>query len=1344
MHLTGRVVAMALEGLLLLLLVAFAAYVSMGRILVANIDTFRQSIETRASDALNVPVTFEDLGGSWDYLDPTLTISGMRLGSSVWIGDVSARVNAIQSVRERGLVLSEVTVAGIEMRIDQQPDGSWKVDGLSQGGGGFDFAPLVRSVPHLKLVNLSGVDVEVNGQQRQYDLGNQPGTTLQLLEQGGEKLVSMPLQFQASEAETPEFSVFELVGRYRGDPRNLRTFFADLYLQLPLLELSDFLPQRDSEWRPRRLGVHGDFWLQAIEGEWEFKAIPVVEEFVVARGDRSVEVLKDVSARVFLRGATASNVSGRVSDLAGLAITAPFQLPPLDIAFVDDGQGRMVAARAGALDLGEIRVIANDLVRALEPDTAGLDALANLNPRGLLDETHVVISLDDPVDGWRVASRLVDVSVDSHRNSPIVSELSGIARFGPAGGYLDLIDDDFAITFPPAYESLWPFDHGRGRLSFDLAGGYPRITGDLIEVARGELRAVGALEIDLREERAERTWLLELGVLNADLIDAHDFIPNTVDTGLRDWLRRAIRQGRASRSGLVFSGTLDREAPEGSKGFEMFFDVTDTALEFDPAWPVVEEMDAIVYVNNRGVYSTDVAGSILESSMLADVAVPMSLANPPDSVDISGEISGGLGDGLRVLQDTPLAEQTGYLASQWTGGGDYAGRLQLSVPIGPREGEPVVADVTISLADNVINMGELDLSVSNIRSNFRYSTATGLESEAFTAMLFDQPVTGEINSEATPTGGAVRLSFRGMIGASALQSWSGQRILNAAEGNATYDAVLSVPYGDRASELAYVEATTDLAGFSVSLPAPLGKPQGEARQFVYRQSFLDEGFRIDLELDDEFRASMKSVDGDVVGGAVRFGSGPLGAVAYDNLDVFGELDFADYAEWEQAATFFQSDDGEPVEVAGMLDAVDVRIGTLVAFGVELDSVRTRITRDPGIWNVALHNEMLKGTISVADADDEPIQVALDYLRMPAGEEGDEADPLADIDPTAFTAIDFETAELMVGEDQYGEWRFSFRPTENGAVLEPLSAEVRGLSVADNSRVEWIRGEDGVTSRYSGDIAVADVASAFRQWGYASSIEGKDLKLNASLSWPGSPVMIDLYNVTGPVEIIEGSGRFVQAESGTGALKLLGIFDFASIARRFRFDFSDVVDSGLSFSEVNGRVRFREGIVSVIRPIEIVGSGSKFKVGGTVDLYTNGLDNDMIVTLPVSRNLPWYAAYSAIVTGPLVGAGVWLANKIFENQIDQMSSAKYRIEGTIDEPQIEFVSIFNDTVREAPEDGAEPAADTSTDAATATDSPGVESPGVDSPGVDSPGVGTQSPETAAPEETAQTGSGNPSP
>ena len=104
---------------------------------------------------------------------------------------------------------------------------------------------------------------------------------------------------------------------------------------------------------------------------------------------------------------------------------------------------------------------------------------------------------------------------------------------------------------------------------------------------------------------------------------------------------------------------------------------------------------------------------------------------------------------------------------------------------------------------------------------------------------------------------------------------------------------------------------------------------------------------------------------------------------------------------------------------------------------------------------------------------------------------------------------------------------------------------------------------------------------------------------------------------------------------------------------------------------------------MLQPITIEGSSSIFRVGGQLNTNTGALDSDLIVTLPVSRNLPWYAAYSALAN-PLVGAGVFIAQKIFEDQINKMTSAKYKVTGTVDLPVIEFVSIFSDSVRETPE------------------------------------------------------------
>ena len=179
--------------------------------------------------------------------------------------------------------------------------------------------------------------------------------------------------------------------------------------------------------------------------------------------------------------------------------------------------------------------------------------------------------------------------------------------------------------------------------------------------------------------------------------------------------------------------------------------------------------------------------------------------------------------------------------------------------------------------------------------------------------------------------------------------------------------------------------------------------------------------------------------------------------------------------------------------------------------------------------------------------------------------------------------------------------------------------------------------------------------------------------------------LSIENLSGQLSIEGGEGRIVQAEASTGPLKLLGIFDFAEIAKRFRLDFSGLLEEGQSFNAVTGSVLMREGSIDVIEPVVLVGAGSQFTLAGNLNLISETIDADLIVTLPVNKNLPWYAAYPAFAVGPISAAGVFLAQRIFKDQIQNITSLKYEILGSLDEPEIKFVSMFDASVRDLPQE-----------------------------------------------------------
>mgnify|MGYP003313605869 FL=1 len=391
----------------------------------------------------------------------------------------------------------------------------------------------------------------------------------------------------------------------------------------------------------------------------------------------------------------------------------------------------------------------------------------------------------------------------------------------------------------------------------------------------------------------------------------------------------------------------------------------------------------------------------------------------------------------------------------------------------------------------------------------------------------------------------------------------------------------------------------------------------------------------------------------------------------------GALDYANYEDWYN---FFLDIENVSSQLfsPGISDNnqfLSIDLGSINFYSLPLSGITVHLKRLPDAWRAFISNENVRGEFIIPDEEESPLLVNLNHLRFPKTEKSN--DPMSLLFSKGLIDANFTIDELFFGDEGYGRWSFELRPDARGVSLENLEGRVKGISVMKGSKFDW-RYEDIYVSSFEGNIGIEDLGTALEKWGYASSVEGSNFNLSASFVWEGSPAAIDMDILEGQIKLLNGKGRFVQADPGA-ALKLLGIFDFAQLGRRLSFDFSDVVQKGWSFTNVTGSTNYSKGKISILEPIVVEGSTSNFKIAGNADLNTRELDNDMIVTLRVSKNLPWYAAYSAIATGPLAGLGVLLAQRVLKSQINQVSSAKYTVSGTIESPKIELHSLFNDDI-----------------------------------------------------------------
>lgn len=1318
-----KLLVTTLERLLVLIMVISAAYVLIGRIAMSGVHLLDTQLSTAIAQASKTDVTLNRIYGDWMYLDPIITIEGLRIGeqasAGILIGKAALRLNTIASIIERSIVIDEIEVDGVDLTLNRDSEGKWQVDGLPPADKPLDLDFLLNSIPHINYLSANGININVKGVREQFVLRNRESELFTLVADEEIKHFSMPLEIESSNSARKSKKL-ELIGRFEGDLRELDTVVTQLYLKVPSVEYLDFLPDLNMDSiRLAYSNVEGEFWLKFNKDEIELIGNLADGSLRLSTEAKSIALLEDLHAKFILRGSSLDHLQLFVSTFDAEVGGKQWSFAGTSATLSGTHAYREIGLDLPSLDVGNffssIQIIGRESGLLTDATQALLDGL---NPSGELSGIRATMNLATGFSSSKLTAKLNNIQVNAYKSIPGISSLNGFITSTPTNGYLDVHNENpFSLNFSAMFPEAWSFDTAHARINYqyldtqsdtqsdaqsdtqpdvqpDTQSGSQmlQISSDLIRVSEGTLSATGRVHLNLPSQRENQTWGLELGLHQGDLKDVGRYLPKVLPTLVQEWINRAFVSGDADEGGMVFHGSLYRGEPRNRKVQELYFKTSNTELDYDPNWPRVEEMDATVFIGHSSIHSEGVVGRVRDTWLTsANFKVPVYPDGTTDSILINGKFGGDVPSAIYFLNNTPIAEVTENMAESWLGEGILTGQVSLDFPIGKRSGEVVNVGVEVEMVDSRLSMPLLNLEINELNGILEYETVTGLRSPAFTGKVFSQPVTGSIKTEAVAGKGSIDIELQGAVSTVDLYEWSEQVLVAQMDGLLGYDVKVHIPVGQESSPI-WIEASSDLLGVAVDLPAPMGKPANELLQASYIHSFQPAGDRVDIRVAEDVTATLKIVDGELSGGRVHFGQDPLGVVTFDKFGVSGSLERVDYNDWEKLIESIQSNSAVSIEseLANQLRAIEVDIVDLNAFGIELENVRTYITRKEAAWSVGLRNEMLSGIVEVPDVDTTPLSIVLDYLHLPVDEltEGQaELDPLADQDPATIAALDFKTEELMIGDEHYGMWSFNYRPTAAGGLLENLSATVKGLLVLEESTVLWSVDETGQQkSTYVGRIQVPELDQALEQWGYASSIEGENFEFEANVFWLGSPAMVDLLKVDGSVKLKGGKGRFVQADTGAGALKVLGIFDFASLARRFRFDFSDILQDGFSFNEVSGDTRVREGELKIVEPIIVKGSSGSFRVGGQISLVTQELDSDMIVTLPLSQNLPWYAAYSAIAAGPLVGAGVWVAQKVFEKQIDQISSAKYKVSGTVEEPVIEFVSIFNDSVRDMSEPG----------------------------------------------------------
>ncbi|MFI8482598.1 YhdP family protein [Pseudomonas sp. NPDC078700] len=1256
-------------GLCALVLIIMALLVSLGRLITPMVAEYRIQAEDQAQAALGMPVSIGSLEGSWHGLAPILVAHDVTLGD----GADAVRLDQIRLIPD--LVASAMAmqprakllaIDGLQLSVAEGETGEWRVEGLPkrQDNAALDIDKLLeqlKMVRHLSLLN-SQVTLEAF---------NQPAHTLRYVNMtlgfgGGHQRLDGRLQL-------PDGKPLALQVRTQMNVKKWRDLQAQIYLQLPETDWASWLPQGlTQEWSVDHLQLGGQFWLSWADRTLQHAAsqikIPKLEGHYAER--KPVSLTDVVLNSYFERDADGlraqlSNFSARHGEQ---------QIGPMNATL------RQHAKQANSDEFWALSVDRLEVapwlpfVQALGPMTDKvMAAITTLNPRGAL--TNATLRFHPQAEGDKrvqFATNTDGISFSAYDHVPGIENITGSVTGDLGSGTILLDAKEFSLDLATLFPKAWLYHTARGQVDWRINEQGLTLRAPYVQATGDEGQAAGDFLIRLTGDPEVEDYMdLRVGITHGDARFTEKYLPTKVpefSPELADWLKTSIKAGAVDQGYFQFQGSLNKGSSKASHSISLYFAVHDAELAYQPGWPELKNARGEVLIEDDQVRIRVPEGQILNSTAKnVNVTIPLEQPDTQPHLLLTADLESNAVDALKVLKEAPIG--TAEIFAGWQGKGDLTGALDLDIPLHKGTPPQVIVDFTAENAEVKIANPKLDLS--HVSGAFRYDTAKGLSAPNIEAQLLGHKAKGKAIAQRVDGRATSVIEAQGQIPLQELTQWLAVTQPIPAKGNLPYSMRLKI---DGAQTNLKIDS--ELKGLAIDLPAPFGKTTNEQRSATFEMGLGGNSHSFKVRY-----ANLLSFNGVAPAenilqgrGELRLGGGMAQLPAQKGYRLRGSVAELDMAAWQKAVKPYTSSSESGTALRAFNDA-QLNIGRFVGFGETVNDVTLGVRRSGPAWALSVDSSLTKGNVVFPDNSSRPISADLAYIHLPKPEQtavtpAEKTDALADVDPHKIPSIDLKVADVKLGEQSLGASSLKARPVGNGVQFSDLNINLAGLKVTGTAGWEGAAGLSN--SWYKGRFEGKDLKDVLQAWGFAPTATSEHFRLDVDGTWPGSPLNISLARFSGNMDASLRKGQFVEAKGSASALRVFGLLNFNSIGRRLRLDFSDLLGEGLSYDRVKGNLRATNGVYVTARPITLKGPSSDLELNGTLNMVDQTIDAKLLVTLPVTNNLPIAAL---IVGAPAIGGALFVVDKLLGDHIARFASVQYDVKGPIQSPDIDFDKPF---------------------------------------------------------------------
>ena len=1251
-------------GACALVLVLTALYVSIGRELTPLIAEYRIEVQNKARDALGMPLTIGSLEGSWSGMVPVLKAHDVMVGegnSALRLDEVQVVPDVLASLLNRDIRIARVQLNGLQLSLRQDEHGHWTLEGLPvQDDQPLDPEQLLTQLQHVARLSVLDSQVTLEPYKQAPLTLTYVGLTLDVgasdqrldarltLPDGQPVALSLSTQVQAS---------------------HWRDGAAQAYVSLPQSDWAKWLPASlIAPWKVSELKAGGELWFNWSQGSVQSAVARLnAPKLSGAYAGRKPETIENLALHAWAeRGKQGFKVvlDSLAMNLGKTRWETRLQLQ--QFAATDKEQERW-HLQADRLDLTPITPLMDSLAPVPEAVATVIDQLSVTGTlRNVLADYRPAATDDQKIS---FAANLEQVGFNATHGAPAARNVSGLISGDLGKGELRLDSKDFMLHLDPIFAKPWQYLQANALLtwtlnkdSFTLIAPYIKVLGE-----EGNIAADFLIRIHL-DHSQEDYMDLRVGLTDGDGRFTPKYLPEVLSPALSEWLSTAIIKGAVEEGFFQYQGSLSHDAVAAARNISLFFKVHGAELAFQPGWPHVRNVSGDVFIEDSGVRIMASKGQLLDTRVRnVAVSIPHVPAGKVSHLFLDGDFEGGLGDGLKILQEAPIG--TAETFAGWQGEGSLKGRVDLDIPLEKGVEPKILVDFNVDKAR--LKISEPELELTQLKGDLRFDSAKGLSGKGISARAFDRPITAQIFADGKPGRISTRVVASGQVGVKKLTDWLKFNQPIPVSGDLPYQLQLTLDGAD-----SQLRVSSSLKGAVVDLPAPFGLAANESRNSVFRMTLQGAERRYWFDYGDLVNLTFAAPNGKFEDGRgeLFLGDGKPVLPTTKGLRIRGVLSELDVAPWQALVERYAGNDPGG-SAKQLLSSADFKVGKLIAFGTQLDQVRLVMKRVAASWALQIDSKQAIGAVTLPDAKNAPIVVNMQTIRLPAPDpkvvaDDNAPDPLAAVDPRKIPALDIIIRQLYQGSELLGAWSLNIRPNSRGISLTSLNLGLKGMLLEGSGGWEGVAGNS--KSWYQGRLGGGNLATVLKNWGFAPSVTSDNFHVDIDGNWPGSPAWIGLKRFSGTLDASLNKGQFVEVDGSAQVLRIFGLLNFNAIGRRLRLDFSDLFGKGLSYDRVKGVLNARSGVYSTGKPILMTGPSTNLELNGTLNMVTDRVDAKLLVTLPVTNNLPLAAL---LVGGPAAGGAMFLLNKLIGDQVSRFASVQYSIQGPWNDPKITFDKPF---------------------------------------------------------------------